>query len=301
MCRCGDPTFSVLGPGVYSAGRFRFALDWEHFDKESGIAETETPVLRTGRAQTLDVPNTGTDHEVENRLTAALAYSFGDRVTAVVRVPWSHRDLTSTGLPGDTGSTTTANGLADPEVYALFRLWTAPLASDVGRRAWISLVGGVKTPWGRNDLSSGGVRLDEHVQPGTGSTDAFGGVSAFYLVDSSSTVFGSVQYRATGTNDFGYRYGSSALASVAYERKLAETVDSVVELDYRYARQDTVDSNGSVDPNSGGGVLYLSPRVVVDVGRGMLGRLTAQIPVAKALYGDQTEKLVLNVGLSYLF
>jgi hypothetical protein len=59
--------------------------------------------------------------------------------------------------------------LADPDLYALVRLWSSDFTGGLGRRAWISAVGGVKTAWGKSDLTSGGVRLDEHLQPGTGA------------------------------------------------------------------------------------------------------------------------------------
>ena len=84
-----------------------------------------------------------------------------------------------------------------------------------GRRAWISALGGVKTAWGKNDLAQGGARLDEHLQPGTGSTDWFGGLSSVYLLDSRSSLFGSAQVRRTGANDLGYRYGGSTLLNSA--------------------------------------------------------------------------------------
>ena len=56
ICRCGDPTFNALGTDVYSAGKFRFAFDWDRFDKESSSPP-------------------GSDAEVENRFTATLSYS----------------------------------------------------------------------------------------------------------------------------------------------------------------------------------------------------------------------------------
>jgi hypothetical protein len=175
------------------------------------------------------------------------------------------------------------------------------MSGPLGRRAWVSALAGVKTDWGDNDLREDGERIDEHVQAGTGSTDYFGGFSAIYLLDQRSTLFGSVQARLTGENDFGYEYGDITLANVGYERKLGRLFDGAVELNYRDAGRDVIDHEGTEDPNTGGSVLYLTPKLSVDLGRGFVGRAALQVPVLKDLNGEQKERAVANVGLTYLF
>jgi len=276
ICRCGDPTFNALGTDVYGEKPFRAALDSERFDKDQGGEE-------------------GTESVVENRLTATLSYTFGDRFVAVARIPYSSRRQTS-----DEGALST-HDMADPEVYGVLRLWSSEFAPGLGRRAWLSLSGGVKTDWGKNDLTRDGVRLDEHLQAGTGAVDVFGGLSGVYLFDSISSLFGSVAYRHTGTNDFGYRYGSSTLANVGYERKLSRLFDAVIELNYRDAGRDRVDAEEGFDPNTGGRVLYVTPKLSVDLGRGLVGRVAVQIPTVKKLNGVQTERAVANAGITVLF
>lgn len=309
ICRCGDPTFNALGTGVYSSGAFRLALDYERFEKEQGIFEAEEPhgeedlAAKHGTAP-------GRESVVENRVTAALTYTLADRALFVARIPWSSRRLSAEAGAAHEESALKASGeggpdstreLADPELYALVRVWSSRFAGDLGRRAWISLLGGVKTDWGRNDLSAEGARLDEHLQAGTGSTDWFGGVSAVYLLDKTSSLFGSVQLRRTGTNDFDYRYGNATLANFGYERKLGKVLDAALELNYRDAGEDRIDAEGTLDPNTGGEVLYLTPRAFFDFGHNLVGRLSVQIPVAEALNGDQKERAVANLGLTYLF
>ena len=287
ICRCGDPTFIALGAALYEPGRLRLALDWERFDKENGVSDPETGAI------------TGRDAETENRLTLGVAYSFGERFTLVGRLPVSVRNLTTTDESGT--ETTHTTGLSDPDFTALFRVWASDAAPGLGRRAWVSLVAGVKTPWGRNDLGENGVRLDEHAQSGTGATDVFGGLSAVVLLDPQSSFFASFQYRRTGTNRHDYRYGSSATANVAWERKLNRLVDAVVETNWRHAEQDIVDADGNRDSNTGGDVVYVTPRVVLDLGGGVLVRAGVQIPIVRGLYGDQMERATVNVGLTVLF
>ncbi len=299
ICRCGDATFNALGPNVFAEGKFRLALDWDRFDKDSAMsadASAERAVRRR-----LSAEPAGLDEEIESRLTATFSYVFGERVVGVVRVPWSQKRLTSTDFGSGTSETGRTSDLSDPEIYALVRVWSAPFKPGLGRRAWVSLVGGVKTPWGKNELSAGGVRLDEHLQSGTGATDVFGGLSMVAFIDVKSSLLASAQYRETGTNGFGYRYGNVTLANAAYERKLGSDVDALLELNYRHAQQDRVNDGGNLDANTGGDIVYLTPRVVIDLGGGVAARASVQIPLIKALYGDQTERFVANLGLTYLF
>lgn len=288
MCRCGDPTFNALGSNVYGANPFRFAVDAERFDKEQGLFGEE---------------ESGTEEMIENRWTASLAYTLGDRAVFVARLPWSSRETTTHTAEGTKSSalTSTSRGLADPEVYGLVRLWSSDFGPNLGKRAWISALGGIKTDWGQNDLKEGGVRRDEHAQPGTGSTDVFGGLSGLYLITPASSVFGSFQLRRTGSNDFGYRYGNTTLANLAYERKFTPVLDGILEINYRNAGRDRLDDSGLLDPNTGGSVYYLSPKLGFDLGHGLVARAAAQIPIQKSLHGEQKEKAVVNLGLTVVF
>jgi hypothetical protein len=303
MCRCGDPTFNAFGTDVYAAGKLRLALDWQRYDKEQAVGghhEEELTGHQEGlRSVAAAHEVAGRESAVEDRFTATLSYSLADRANLVARLPFSSHRIEELGHDGTTEET--ARGLADPEVYAFVRLWSSPFADGLGRRAWISALAGVKTPWGQNDRREDGVRLDEHLQSGSGSTDPFAGLAGFYLLDQRSSIYGSAQRRWTGTNDFGYRYGVQSFLNLGYERKLTRLLDGALELNYRDAGRDRVSSDGDLDPNTGGSVLYANPRLMLDLGRGWVGRLSVQVPVAEDLHGDQTERTVANVGLTYLF
>jgi len=67
------------------------------------------------------------------------------------------------------------------------------------------------------------------------------------------------------------------------------------------AARDAIDATGTLDGNTGGAVLYLTPRLLMEVGGGVVLRFAAQVPVAKNLYGEQTEKTVYNIGVTYTF
>jgi hypothetical protein len=281
ICRCGDPTFNALGKeGVAQTG-FRVAFDWDQVRKTQGEPDER-------------------DSMRERRYSLLTAYGFSDRFSVFARVPYSERDLTE-HEDGETEHMS-ASGLADPEIYGQLRLWASPFEGDVGMRASVYFVGGVKTSWGENDLSRGGERLDEHVQPGTGSTDWFAGLSGSYQLNPQSALFVSTQYRRTGRNDVGYEYGRTTLVNVAYERKLAPRWDAVLEANYRHAGRDEIDDTGLLDEDTGGSIVYVTPRVLFDLGSGWVARASAQVPLSQSgLNGAQNEKTVFNVGITRLF
>jgi hypothetical protein len=281
ICRCGDPTFNALGKeGVAQTG-LRVALDWDQVRKTQG-EPAEQDSLR------------------ERRTSVLAAYGFSDRVSVFARIPYSERELTE-HEEGE-AEHSSASGLGDPELYAQWRLWSSPFEGDVGMRASLYVVGGVKTSWGENDAGRDGERLDEHVQPGTGSTDWFAGLSGSYQLDPKSALFVSTQYRNTGRNDAGYRYGRTTLFNVAYERKLGARWDAVLEANYRHAERDEIDDTRALDVDTGGSIVYLTPRVLFDIGSGWVARVSAQIPLTQSgLNGVQDEKTVMNVGITRLF
>ena len=276
MCRCSDPVFSALGEGLYTYGGFQVALDWTRLDQSQGAG----PDL---------------EEQVRNSVVATLSYGWRERLTLVAQVPYSFNHLT------EGGEVETADGAGDPAFSLYIRLWSSKFSGGLGRRAWISAVVGVKTPWGRNDVTSDGVRLDEHVQPGTGATNLVGGLSGLYLLDEKSSMYASVAYTGTGRNDFGYKYGDNVQANLVYERKLTDWLDGVVELNFLDAKHDQVDRLGVPDLDTGGQTLYITPRVGVNIVRGLVARAAVQIPVWENLNGIQDVKPAFTAGLTYVF
>jgi len=278
MCRCSDPVFSALGEGLYSYGGFQVALDWNRLNQSEGAAG-------------------GPDFEaqIRNTLTATIAYGWQDRLTVVAQIPYTFNHLTTSD------GVETADAVGDPSFFVSARLWSSPFTQGLGRRAWISALFAVKTPWGNNDETENGVRLDEHVQPGTGATNLTGGINGLYLIDEDSSIYGSVAYTGTGRNDFGYKYGNNVQANVVYDRKITEWLDGLLEVNFLDAKHDQVDAAGVIDPNTGGKSLYLTPRIGVHVVKGLVLRAAAQFPVWKDLNGIQDIKPAYTAGLTYVF
>jgi hypothetical protein len=212
----------------------------------------------------------------------------------VAQVPyvWAHQ----TGAEG----VEDAHDLGDPTFYVYGRLWASDFGPGLGRRAWLSAIFSVKTPWGENDAEEDGERLDEHVQPGTGATNLAGGLSFLYLFDADSSIYLSSLYTGTGRNDFGYKYGNNVQVNAVYDRRLTDWLDVLGEVNFLAANHDEIVS-GVQDPNTGGNTLFLTPRIAVNIVKGLVARTSAQFPVWKDLNGIQEIKPTYSAGLTWVF
>ena len=105
----------------------------------------------------------------------------------------------------------------------------------------------------------------------------------------------------------GWRY------SIWPRAKLAVRWDAVLEANYRHSGRDLVTelhhhddgdahAHSELDADTGGSLLYATPRLLFDAGHGWVLRAAAQIPVRQSgLNGHQDEKTVFNVGVTRLF
>ncbi|MFZ2509089.1 MAG: hypothetical protein WAW79_11535 [Steroidobacteraceae bacterium] len=236
----------------------------------------------------------------EERTTLLAGWGISDRFSVFARLHYSHRDLTE--IDDGAADVSSASGIADPEIHGQARLWASGLDGDVGIRSSVYAVFGLKTAWGENNASRAGERLDEHVQPATGSTDWFAGRSASHQLNPRSVLFASMQYRHTGRNDSGCRYGRIRLLNLAYEHKLSARWDAVIEANFRQSDLDQASAGELGEPDTGGSITYLTPRILFDAGGGWVLRAATQIPLSNSgRNGHQDEGAVINVGISRLF
>jgi hypothetical protein len=274
MCRCGDPTFALVGSQIFVPDTWHVGLDADRYTKDQ-VSE--------------DLPGTR-ERETDDRLTLSASRTFGRRLTLVARLPFSSRSITT----GEEKASLA--GLSDPELLAHYRLRSPRPGS------WLSLALGLRPGWGRNGALRDGVRAEEHLQPGTGAAGVEAGLSFSRVVGAADdgSVFGSAGGRLNGRNDAGYHYGNAVLANLGYERKLGSRLNGILELNFRWATKDQP-TRDEADPNTGGSMLYLSPHVLVKLDKKLFLRIGVQLPVAKGLYGDQDEKVNLLSGLTVRF
>lgn len=271
LCHCGDPTYTLVGSQIFEPKALRVGLDFDRYAKDQ-VSEAD-PALR--------------EVETEYRTTLSLSYSLRRRLTLLARVPIANRSL-ETG-----GESQSLRGFSDPELFGHLRLGAMSAGS------WFAFSAGVRPGWGENDRTRDGQRAEEHLQPGTGAGSYLLGAS-FSRLTGPGSLFGSVSGRFNGRNATGYHYGDVFLANLAYERPLVGPLNGIVEANFRDTGYDE-EQPGEIDLNTGGSMLYVSPRLLVRMGRGTFFRLGVQIPIVKRLHGDQDEKLNVLSGLTIQF
>lgn len=271
MCTCGDPTYTLVGSQIFLPKALRIGVDFDRYSKDQ-VSEEDASLRE---AQT------------EYRTTFSVGYSVHRRLTLLARMPIANRTIEMDGV------SESLRGVSDPELLGHLRL------GAISAGSWFAFSAAVRPGWGENDGMEGGERLEEHLQPGTGATSYMVGGSFSRLMGPGS-LFGSVSGRFNGRNKHGYHYGDAFFANVAYERPLVGSLNGIVEANFRDAGYDE-EQPGEIDPNSGGSMLYISPRLLVRLGRGTFFRLGVQIPIAKGLHGDQDEKLNVLSGFTFQF
>ncbi len=269
MCQCGDPTYRLVGNEFFATNPWRFSAEIDRYAKDSAGEDAGAP----------------REEEREARLSLAGTWTPSPALRLVGRLPVVRRVL----IAGSDRSSLA--GLGDPELFAHVRV--------LGRRhTWAALMAGVRAPLGANDLRRGGERADEHLQPGSGAAAWSLGVAA---ADDAGPahLYASVTGRTCAANAHDYRYGDVLFVNAALQRDLAPMVAVAVELNGRVARADQED--GAAAPNTGGGVLYATPRLQLGLNESLALRLGVQVPLAQHLLGEQVEHVNFLSGLTVAF
>jgi len=273
MCQCGDPTYRLLGDNLFGDRAWRLSADFDHLSKDQ-IAE--------------DFPS-GREYESAYVLTAAASWAPLPRLRFVARLPFTSRAIT------DPAGTETMLGVSDPDLFAHVNLFQR----SGGISDWMALMVGVKTGWGQNERTIDGERADEHLQPGSGATSLLTGLSYSIAPNSASHWYASAMARWNGTNAHDYRYGNMVAANLSYQHALMAYATGTAELNVRTSQKDL--RSGGADPNTGGTVLYVTPKTSIRLTSTAALKLGVQIPVVQQLFGDQREHVNLQTGITVTY
>jgi hypothetical protein len=291
VCRCGDNTFQIseLGfpeleqpktvrsePATVEISRWRFSIGNAYHNKSNTLDEGSETVTESKREFRPSIRGL-------YRLTNDLS------VTAELPVSFLRIDVKS-----DAGTDRmTSSGVSDAELSAI---WMPEIYHRNGDSYSAGLSANVKLPTGRNELKDdNGLRLDEHLQSGTGAFDyMFGGVVT--RGTDVSRLFVSLYYRINGTNDYEYKYGDAFFYNAGVQRAITPIIAGSLQINGRYAERDL--ENDLKVPATGGDIIYVMPHVKVALNHITSISLSVQIPIWSDLYGDQTEKSVVTTGLA---
>ncbi|MEZ5313128.1 MAG: hypothetical protein R2862_05450 [Thermoanaerobaculia bacterium] len=275
VCRCGDPTFNALGTDIFERGQFRFAVDFERLDKSQGSDEIpghhEVHEDATHDLSALVSRHEGEDHggreELrEERVVATVAYAPTAWMEIVARLPWSRRELTE----GDDSES--AEGFGDPEFYAHFRVWSAEwepdsaVAAGIAARRRQDRLGRERTGRGWRTARRTPAewhRIDRSVRRRFARAPARPGFLALRLdaIPSSGAQRRRLSLRRRAAPQSGLR------------AQARSRFDAALELNYRDAAADETGSSGETDPNTGGSILFVTPRLLVHLGNSIVARL----------------------------
>lgn len=277
VCGCGDPLLGSSDPAAIT-GRLRLQLDVEY--------------LRVDAANEEDLALTDELTQWSYRLNAV--WRPTDALALTATVPLVEKDMRMVG-GGASMQTSDATGLGDVEVAGRWAAWRR-VNLGLGRVQELAVSGGASTPTGANDVRSGGERIDEHGQPGTGAWGPFAGVH-YRLEQGKWLAFASLSGRVHTENGHGYRYGAAALWSVHGQWYPSRRVVLDLGVDGRTAAAD--ERSGAAVPNTGGTVLSLAPGVYGNVVGGAWLFVRGQIPFRERFRGVQDQLPSIAAGVQY--
>ena len=296
ICQAGDPLFSAGGSTAQEAGRFSAYLEFQAWQKKSGLL-----------ADPGEEPEPGREVNDGRQLSLYLAWSPLDRLTLTMLLPWRWNRI-SEQPEGEPHDASRLDGFGDMMLHVGYVLWRD---RDVLPASWLEARGFAKVPTGASEQTTDG-RQDPHLQVGTGSWDFGFGLAAAHRMEWGS-LYASALYRENLEGSLDYRYGDVVLANLALDASLAHWLDAPlfgmltpgVELNFRYAGKDR--SHGKGYDDSGGSILYATPSLRIRLPwwsgqRAPSLRLGVQLPLTDAwLNGEQDEQAVWSAGLGMAF
>jgi hypothetical protein len=273
-------------------------------------------------------------HSLDYLSTTSIGVSWGaaEWLTLSGRLPYVVRGNIRAGevegTEPEAHSHGDAKGLGDAVVLARMRVLHRPDA-----RIAAAIISGLKTPTGKTDVSSGGERLETHLQPGSGAWDPLVGVAVSRASSAVSVYVGilydvatdgaqdtnlgdaafysaSLTYRALGrSHEHPHEHGEEHHHDSDHEHGEMEhehvdhagtALDVLLEFGGD-SRQKTAVA-GVDDDNTGGTRLYLSPGVRVS-GAGRWGAfVSVGIPVVENHNGIQDDaKYRISAGAAIGF
>lgn len=277
VCSCGDP-LAVVAEAPGNAGSLRLGLEGEALTVSSGS----------------DVVPGMTDELTQWTLRAAVIWSPFPSLNLVGVIPFTEKRMVTTGM-GIDSTMSDLSGLGDVELGAR---WFVFQSVDFAARLTqaVAVTGGTSFPTGNDDATSGGVRIDEHGQLGSGAFGPYLGL--FYRLSGDVwSGFATLSGRWHGENSHGFRYGQALLWGLQGQWQPSDWFAASLALEGRTSSADRQD--GAAVPNTGGLVLAVTPAVNFAVFTGAWLFVRAQLPAYTALLGEQTVGPVFTAGIRY--
>ena len=288
-CSCGGaPLLSSLESSSAPVGAWQFGLTYEY----SSIGDVFSGTTNL---------NDDTRRRSVHSALLEIGYGISSRWSVSMMLTLLQQERRTTDA-FDSGEFLRTRGVGDGVLLLKYNL--VPLT--VFNHRQVTLGGGVKIPFGRTGLTSGGTLIAADMQPGTGAWDAVLWGHAFqgFYRTAPVGVFATASYRITGTNDRfsgnrgGYRFGNEFTSTLGINWTPTTRLEPTLALRYRSTRQDEFINDPL--PNTGGRWLYLVPGIGVNLAEPLAVRFSGQLPLHRDLEGTQlTTDYTLSVSVFY--
>ncbi len=239
-----------------------------------------------------------------NVVSTKAVFGLNANTTVGVTIPYVNKRLRRTNPMSGQPETLRSDGVGDLPIVGKYRFFQD---SGAGETTEAAVIFGLELPTGRTNITEGGVRLSQPLQPGSGSVDAILG-AAFTRVDGRWLVNADLLGKINSEAD-DYRFGNTyrfdiggqyRLYPARYERFDQTTVNLIAELNTIYAEKDTF--QGPTLADTGGLKMFVTPGLQVIVSEDMLFEAGVQLPAILNLHGSQLEEnLRVIIGLRARF
>ena len=227
-----------------------------------------------------------------NVVSTKAVFGLNENMTVGVTIPYVNKRLRRTNPTSGQPETLRSDGVGDLPIVGKYRFFQD---SGAGETTEAAVIFGLELPTGRTNITEGGMRLEQPLQPGSGSVDAILG-GAFTRVDGRWLVNANILGKINSEAD-DYRFGNTyrfdiggqfRLYPARYERFDQTTVNLIVELNTIYAEEDTF--QGSTLADTGGLKMFVTPGLQVIVTENVLFEGAVQLPAILNLHGSQLEE-----------
>lgn len=276
QCLCGAP-FPAEAMGGVVPTRVTYGFEERYLSKSNALPE--------GR---------GMEEQREHRMAAFGLWRPLNNLALLGRVPFNAKTIT-TWREQEAPQVTSSRGVGDAEILAMVGVFRTPGFRPLA----VAIVAGATAPTGTNEARGADEsRLEQHLQPGSGAWSGSLGLNVTGRASGVGAWSADLLALVNGANSRGYHYGNAWLYSAGFTSDSWRGTRWITRLDGRLAARDRTEE-GSIDPNSGGGVSYVSPGVRW-TGFGLAVQGVVQIPVAQALFGEQSEHATgqLTIGMA---
>ena len=258
-CGCGDPTLTAMGVEKPLDNRIRLSVEERFGGHSDGDPNNEEDswTLRSSLA---------VSWSPLARLTVAALVPVVTGWDKTGPEPWHHYTM-----------------LGDAElslrgVIVEDRRWSP--------RHLVSLLVGLKMPTGPRAYDETGNPVPDDLQPGSGSWDPFVG-AGYAWFGAEFSFFSSLSYRLTTPGRGNYQHGQSLGGTAGVQFQPLGVLAFSLSADVRWAAADSIGNLPA--PDTGGAMLAITPSLIVAPVERWLIKLSAQLHVADAFIGRQSE------------